>query len=133
MGNNNVTPFAGKASSSCAWEAEAEEIGMEQQRLNFTRARGYPPRMIDTLPTGEGTIEEWERHALVLSEREGYSFTLVQQLQGRYLLLRACEIAQGYSPKSEWFLQPTGRYLGQTHLGWTYNQLRWFFSWQPPK
>ncbi len=131
MGNNNVTPFAGKSSSSCARATEAEEVVMEQQRLNFTRARGYPPRIVDALPTGEGTTEEWERHALLLSEREGYSFTLVQQVQAGYLLLRACELAPSYLSKSEWFLRPTGRYLGQTHLGWMHSQLRWFFSWWP--
>ncbi len=131
MGNNKVTPFAGKASSSCGRTAEVEEVGMEQQCLNFARLRGYPPRIVDTLPTSEGTAQEWEKHALLLSEREGYSYTLFLLAIDRYLLLRTCEQDFHYLlPGSGGFLRPSGQYLGWTHLSWVHGRLEWFFTWQ---
>jgi hypothetical protein len=81
-------------------------------------------------PIGEGEAREnWKRYALLVSKQEGYSYTLVQQTTDGYLLLRTCEQDFFHQfPGTEW-LRPRGWYLGSTHLGWTHNQLRWFFMW----
>jgi hypothetical protein len=92
---------------------------LEDQITRFTRARGYAPRVICASRRGEDEmLEAWQRYALLLSEQEGYSYTLFKLTTRGYLLTRACEQDFFHHfPGSGWFLRPVGWYLGSTHLG----------------
>jgi hypothetical protein len=107
---------------------------LEDQITRFTRDRGYAPRVICASQMDKDELlETWKRYALLLSEREGYSYTLFKLATDGYLLTRSCEQDFFHHfPGNGWFLRPVGWYLGSTHLGWTIghspNQMRWFFA-----